>query len=150
MNNQLNATCVEEPRGDFFESPYTFNRAPLIANAMCKLPLGSVKASGWLAHQLNLMVDGMTGRLSEISPFLRPENGWLGGPEEGWEEQPYWLRGFYSLARSTGNPDRIAEALRWIEAILNSQDEDGYFGPPSLKCIVGKNGQKVCDCGRIW
>jgi hypothetical protein len=42
---------------------------------------------------------------------------------------------------------KIEKVIRWLEAILFSQDEDGYFGPQKLKCMTGKNGQKVCD---LW
>jgi hypothetical protein len=73
---------------------YPGNRAPLAHLAMMKLPLGAVRPGGWLAHQLELMSRGMVGRLSELRSFLGPENGWFGGENPGWEEQPYWLRGF--------------------------------------------------------
>lgn len=126
---------------------YTFNRAPLHSNAMAKLPLGSVRATGWLKHQLDLMTTGMTGRLPEISKFLKPDNGWFGTDKEGWEEQPYWFRGYYDLAVLTGNARLLAESKRWIEAVLSSQDKDGYFGAQFHKCVRGKNGQEVCD---VW
>jgi len=93
------------------------------------------------------MCQGMTGRLEELSDFLKPDNGWLCGREEGWEEQPYWLRGFYSLAVLTGNKDLLKKANRWIEAVISSQQEDGYFGPANLKNIKGKNGREMCD---LW
>ena len=93
------------------------------------------------------MAEGMTGRLQELSSFLKPENGWFGGDKDGWEEQPYWFRGFYDLAVLTGNEKLLTEARRWIEAIINSQDEDGYFGAKFHKHVVGKNGQVVPD---LW
>ena len=66
-----------------------------------KLPLGEVTVTqGWLRKQLDLMCEGITGRLPEFGPFFRPEqNGFL-YPEtaSGWEEIPYWLRGFYPMA----------------------------------------------------
>jgi DUF1680 family protein len=91
------------------------------------------------------MVGGMTGRLDELSKFLQSDNGWFGTDGEGWEEQPYWFRGFYALAALTGDERLLAEAKRWIEAILASQDADGYFGPPANKRLVGKNGQEMPD-----
>ena len=45
---------------------------------MAKLPLGSVRARGWLKHQLDLMSTGMTGRLPELSRYLADDNGWFG------------------------------------------------------------------------
>jgi hypothetical protein len=106
-----------------------------------------VRPKGWLKHQLDLMVEGMTGRLSEISGFLDPENGWFGGENAGWEEQPYWFRGFYDLAVLTGDARLLAESKRWIEAVLNSQDADGYFGARYHKRLQGVNGQVCTD---LW
>ena len=125
----------------------TSNQPPLVPNALAKLPIGSIKPRGWLKHQLDLMVNGMTGRLAELSEFLRPGNGWLGGDREGWEEQGYWFRGFHDLAVLTGDPQLMAEANRWLEAIIGWQDSDGYFGARVHKCVTGKNGQKVTD---LW
>ena len=119
------------------ERGHSFNRAPLQPLTMARLPLGSVRARGWLKHQLDLMTVGMTGRLMEVSKFLAPDNGWFGTEKEGWEEQPYWLRGFYDLAVLTGEERLLAESKRWIDAVLSSQDKDGYFGARYHKCVQG-------------
>ena len=145
---QQAVTVVSRPEPAAHPSSlYTFNREPLQPNSMTKLPLGSVHARGWLEHQLKLMTTGMTGRLTEISPFLKPDNGWLGTDKDGWEEQAYWFRGFYDLAALTGDPNLQSQSKHWIEAILSSQDPEGYFGAKSNRCVVGKNGQKICD---LW
>ena len=117
------------PQATEISRNYLFNQKPLIANCMAKLPLGSVHAKGWLKQQLDLMVGGMTGHLSEISPFLKADNGWLGGDNDGWEEQAYWFRGYHDLAVLTGNPRLLSESKHWIESILASQDKDGVFRP---------------------
>ncbi|MBU4200802.1 MAG: glycoside hydrolase family 127 protein [Verrucomicrobia bacterium] len=126
---------------------YRGNRPPLLPNPLIKLPLGSVRPRGWLKHQLDLMVEGMTGRLPEVSPFLKADNGWFGGEKEGWEEQPYWFRGFYDLSVLTGDARCREIANHWINAVLGSQDSDGYFGARFHKAVTGKNGQNVCD---LW
>lgn len=123
------------------------NKAPLKPNPLAKLPLGSVKAKGWVRHQLDLMVNGQVGRLMEISSFLADDNGWFGTENDGWEEQPYWFRGFYDLGVLTGDQRIGKESERWIEAVFASADEDGYFGPPAMKRVVGKNGQVIVD---LW
>ena len=114
---------------------------------MAKLPLGSVRARGWLKHQLDLMTTGMTGHLPELSRFLADDNGWFGTSNPGWEEQPYWLRGFYDLAVLTGDPRLLAVAHRWIEAVLASGQPDGYFGPTADQVVTGKNGERIAD---LW
>ena len=126
---------------------YLTNRPPLAPSPLVKLPLGGIAAKGWLGHQLKLMVDGMTGRLMQLSKFLADDNGWFGGQNQGWEEQPYWLRGFHDLAVLTGDERCLAEAERWIEAVLASQDSDGYFGAKYHKCVVAKDGRKLAD---LW
>jgi hypothetical protein len=126
---------------------YPANRAPLSPNPLVKLPLGSIKPEGWLKHQLELMAEGMTGRLVEISLFLTDENGWFGTENEGWEEQPYWFRGFYDLAVLTGKERLNKIKTRWIEEVLNSQTEEGYFGASVHRLVRGKNNKAVCD---LW
>ncbi len=123
------------------------NKAPLRPSPLAKLPLGSVKARGWIQHQLELMVDGQVGKLTEISKFLADDNGWFNTPNDGWEEQPYWFRGFHDLGVLTGNERIRHESARWIEAIFQSVDDDGYFGPPAMKRVVGNNGRELVD---LW
>ncbi len=93
------------------------------------------------------MVKGQVGRLPELSKFLADDNGWLGTDNDGWEEQPYWFRGFYDLGVLSGDRGIRSESSRWIEAVVASRQEDGYFGPRCMKAVVGKNGKVVCD---LW
>lgn len=112
-------------------SNYVSNRAPLVPQQFIKLPTGSIKAGGWLLTQLNLQKNGLNGHLSEISAWLQKEdNAWLkAGGKWGWEEVPYWLRGYGNLAYLLGDKDMLKESRLWIEAILKSQRADGNFGP---------------------
>src|SRR4051812_3963455 len=77
---------------------YISNRAPLQNAYFVKLPTGSIKAGGWLKKVLELQRDGLTGNLGEISIWLsKTNNAWLnkeGKGEYGWEELPYWLKGY--------------------------------------------------------
>ncbi len=123
------------------------NQAPLHSLKMFQLPLGSVRPGGWLRHQLDLMLEGMTGRLDEISPFLDTENGWFVDGNEGWEEQPYWLRGYYALAVHTQNPAALQKAQSWIEAVLNSQTEEGWFGSSYHRARKGSRDRIIAD---LW
>ena len=114
-------------------SHYVSNRAPLEASRLIKLPVGSIKPHGWLEHQLRLQADGFHGHLMEISPFLKVEgNAWLdakGRGSQGWEEVPYWLKGYLNCAYALDDKSMIEAAERWIEGAINSQQEDGWFGP---------------------
>lgn len=110
---------------------YASNREPLMPQQFIKLPAGSIKPGGWLLTQLQLQKDGLNGHLGEISAWLQKEdNAWLkSGGKWGWEEVPYWLRGYAGLSYLFEDKNMLDEAKFWIEAILNSQREDGNFGP---------------------
>lgn len=110
---------------------YASNREPLMLQQFIKLPAGSIKPGGWLLTQLQLQKDGLNGHLGEISAWLQKEdNAWLkSGGKWGWEEVPYWLRGYAGLSYLFEDKNMLDEAKIWIEAILNSQREDGNFGP---------------------
>lgn len=112
---------------------YVLGRKPLTPGCFAKLPLGSARPEGWLRAQLELEADGFSGRLAEISQWCRFEgSAWAsrdGSGAFGWEELPYWLKGFVPLGRILENRRIIEESQRWIEAVLSSQRDDGYFGP---------------------
>lgn len=109
---------------------YRNNRAPLVHKPYMELPLGAVKAEGWLDDQLRRMADGMTGHLDEIAPnIMGDRNGWLGGDGDKWERGPYWIDGLVPLAYLLDDETLKAKASRWIEWTLASQQEDGFFGP---------------------
>ena len=112
---------------------YVGNRPPLTPSMLMKLPIGNITPKGWLRKQLELMADGMTGHLREISEWLRDDSGWLTMKKRGWEEEPYWLKGFGDLGYVLKDERIIKEARRWLEAALASQQDDGYFGPPENK-----------------
>lgn len=93
-----------------------------------KLPLGDIRCpEGWLGTQLELMAEGVTGKLPEYGPFFRKEaNGFL-YPETdaGWEEVPYWFRGYYPLAVLLNNQPMLDYAQKYFDAIFASAQEDG-------------------------
>lgn len=109
---------------------YMNNRAPLITKPFIELPLGAVKPEGWLKEQLYKMKDGMTGHLDELYPeVMGSRNGWLGGDGDVWERGPYWIDGLLPLAYILEDESLIAKVQPWIEWTLQSQRQDGYFGP---------------------
>lgn len=113
---------------------YVSNAAPLAAQPLIKLPTGSIAPRGWLATILNLQKDGLNGHLGEISAWLQKEdNAWLkDGGKWGWEEVPYWLRGYSDLSFVLKDKAMLKETQTWVEAILKGQRADGNFGPVLL------------------
>ncbi|MER5946430.1 RICIN domain-containing protein [Streptomyces sp. NPDC001904] len=104
------------------------------ADALTRLPVGSITAKGWLAEQLRIQLAGLCGRYAEASHFLVMDTcGWVHPELGGWEELPYWLRGFVPLAIATRDAGALATCKRWIDAILATQEADGFFGPRALR-----------------
>jgi hypothetical protein len=116
---------------------YTANRPPLVSSPFLKLPIGSITPNGWLRHQLELEANGMTGHLEEISKWCKFEdNAWVsptGEGHSGWEELPYWLKGYADLGYVLKDEKIIQNARKWIDGVLGNQEPDGYFGPRSNK-----------------
>ncbi len=126
-------SIVTIPYSSFTNSNYLSNRAPLEPSVLIKLPVGDIKPEGWLKEVLIRQSDGLSGHLGEISAWLQKEdNAWLSPAGEGnwgWEEVPYWLKGYANTGYILGDKEIIDEAMIWIEGVLGSQREDGNFGP---------------------
>jgi len=124
---------VDRPNAALGNDFYVGNRPPLIPSPFIKLPVGSVKPEGWVRRQLELQADGFHGHLTEISRFLKKEgNAWLspaGEGDHGWEEPPYWLKGFGNCAYILRDDRMLKETKIWIEAALAGRKPDGWFGP---------------------
>lgn len=129
--NDLKVSIVERPALESKNVNYLGNRAPLKPLSFIKLPVGSILPEGWLRKYLELQKEGLTGHLGEISAWLEKEdNAWLTtGGQHGWEEVPYWLKGYGNLAYILNDPKMIQETKVWLEGVFKSQTPDGYFGP---------------------
>lgn len=87
-----------------------------------------IKPQGWLRDQLILQAKGLCGNLDKVWPDVR-DSAWVGGDREGWERVPYWLDGFIPLAYLLEDEDMIARAKRYVDKILENQQEDGWICP---------------------
>ena len=124
---------VSRPDVSTTNANYVGNRAPLLPGPFIGLPLGSVEPGGWLREFLKRQSEGLTGHLGEISAWLQKDgNAWLskdGKGKYGWEELPYWFKGYIELAYIFKDPKMLAEVHTWVEGALASQRPDGDFGP---------------------
>ncbi len=117
-------------------TPYTFNRLPLKQSVYAQLPLGSIKAKGWLLKQLELQRDGFTGHAEELYPGnndLGANSDWLGGSGAGWERVPYYLKGLVALAYTLDDATLKTKAQKWLDYTLDHQQDNGLFGPVKMK-----------------
>ncbi len=112
-------------------SPAVKNRSPLSASAFYLLPLGSIRARGWLDEQLRTQANGLSGHLDETWADVGPNSGWLGGTGEAWERGPYFLDGLVPLAYLVDDPILKAKAQRFVDWTLDNQAPSGMIGPTS-------------------
>jgi len=111
---------------------YKSNTAPLLQNAYIRLPLGVVKPAGWLKSQLEAQAEGLTGNLDDFWPDL-VNSSWRGGDGEAWERGPYYLDGLVALAYQLDDERLIHKVNTWIEPILLSSSDTGWYGPAKNK-----------------
>jgi len=107
---------------------YKGNPAALYKNTYIKLPLGTVKPAGWLKSQLENQAAGLTGNLDDFWPDL-VKSSWKGGDGEAWERGPYYLDGLVPLAYLLNDEHLISKVKTWIEPILASSRDSGWYGP---------------------
>lgn len=116
---------------------YLSHRSPLEAQPLIKLPIRSIRPRGWILKYLNLEKNGLTGHLDQISAWLETkDNAWLsptGQGIHGWEEVPYWLKGFGDIGYLLRDTGMIRRVEYWIHGVMNSQRPDGYFGPLTVE-----------------
>lgn len=87
-----------------------------------------IKPEGWLKRQLVIQAEGLSGNLHKVWPDIR-DSKWIGGEREGWERVPYWLDGFIPLAYLLEREDMIATVKKYIDAIIDAQEDDGWICP---------------------
>src|ERR1700744_4598280 len=131
------AMFVKKPMTNTTNTYYVSDREPLVRQSFAKLPLTAIKPGGWLKKQLELQRDGLTGNLGEISIWLtKTDNAWLNKSRTGkygWEELPYWLKGYGDIAYILQDKQMLATTKFWINAVLKNQRPDGDFGPVIYK-----------------
>ena len=88
----------------------------------------NIRPAGWMRRQLALQAAGQAGNLDKIWPSIR-DSAWIGKSSDSWERVPYWLDGFIPLAFLLDDDDLKARAKRYIDAILERQQPDGWICP---------------------
>ncbi len=110
-------------------SNYLSNQGELMDTPLVQLPVGAVRARGWLENQLLLQKDNLTGNMKGYNDYNEATSAWLGSSGESWERGPYYMRGLVALAYVLDDAELKEEAQAWVEAVLKSQRDNGYFGP---------------------
>jgi DUF1680 family protein len=92
------------------------------------LSIGSIRPTGWLARQLRIQGDGLTGHLDLFWPDVG-QSQWFGGKAEGWERAPYWLDGAIPLAFILDDAPLKARLARYVDHVVTHQRADGWYAP---------------------
>ncbi len=149
--NNLKATIIERPSTATYNAHYVSNKKPLQPLVFIKLPVGSIQPEGWIKKYLELQRDGLTGKLGEISAWLeKKNNAWFSGTGEGdhgWEEVPYWLKGYGDMGYILNDKSVIDETKLWLEKVFESQRPDGYFGPGE---VVRNKRNQIVKIPDLW
>ncbi len=139
--NDTSVSVVNSMDTSLSNANYINNKAPLLPLYFYKIPVGSIKPGSWLGKLMELQSEGLAGRLGEISVWLgKDSSAWLsqdGMGKYGWEELPYWLKGYANIGYVLGKQQMIDESKIWLEAAFKSQRPNGDFGP-----IVYRNGKR--------
>jgi len=149
--NGLKINIAQRPSVTSGNSFYISNRSPLEPLCFIKLPVGSIQPRGWILKYLQLQRDGLTGKLGTISAWLdKTNNAWYSGNgkgDHGWEEVPYWLKGYGDLGYILKDKEIIDETKLWLEKVFESQHADGFFGPGE----IGRNQQnQIIKIPDLW
>ncbi|MBV6458313.1 MAG: hypothetical protein HONBIEJF_01440 [Fimbriimonadaceae bacterium] len=131
------ASIVDRPPTAGKNAFYFPNREPLRPVPLMKLPITAFRPAGWLLEMLDRQRKGLAGELGKISIWLiKQDNAWLnpeGKGKYGWEEVPYWLRGYCRIGFVLNDPAMIEETKLWVEGAFKSVRPNGDFGPIVLK-----------------
>lgn len=102
-------------------------------NQVNSLNMSEIKPLGWLKDQLTLQLEGISLHLDENWGSVGPFSDWIGGTDNSWERPPYWLDGLVPLVYVLDHQEGIAKVKKWIDWSIQSQRENGDFGPSYRK-----------------
>ncbi len=94
-----------------------------------KLSLDKINLLGIHLDLLQKQAKGLSGHIGEVFPDLSENSAWLGGDGEAWERGPYYIDGLIPLAYLINDKELIKKADFWLDSIMKSQDDTGFFGP---------------------
>lgn len=106
-----------------------FNRAPLTPNALSSLPLGSIRPEDWLKDTLTAQAAGISRDFAAACPELGEDGAWRAADDGDLTRAVYYIEGLIALGWTLGDEEMMQRARRWVEWVLSSQREDGWFGP---------------------
>lgn len=114
----------------------------------CFYTSNEIKPKGWIKKQLQIQADGLAGNLDRVWRDVR-NSKWIGGDAEGWERVPYWLDGFIPLAYLLDDENMVDRAKRYVESIIESQQDDGWICPCKIEERKGYDAWAVLLISKV-
>lgn len=107
-------------------------------NKLNRLPLGAIKAEGFLKEQLAKGKNGIAGNLFKLEPEMIADpwvdkkyvHTWSEGNQSGWGGEisgNYWT-GYIQHAFILDDDEMKERAEKWVNDMLKNQRADGYLG----------------------
>ena len=103
---------------------------------------------GWLARQLRIQADGLSGHLDEFWPDIK-DSRWFGGEAEGWERAPYWLDGVIPLAFLLDDAALKAKVTRYCR-LHHRAPGGGWLARPRADGVDGRPKPDTLRNYDIW
>ena len=103
-----------------------------------RVPLGGIRAKGFLKEQLIRGKHGMAGHLYELEPgiiadpYVRKSkvSAWTDVNQSGWAGEisaNYW-NGYIQHAFILNDVEMMERATKWVDDMMKNQKKDGYLG----------------------
>jgi hypothetical protein len=123
-------TAKDNPRTPVLDPDFEYNKT-LVPLVFEPFPLGSIKPLGWLKQQMELMAQGLPGRMHEFYRLVK-DAPWMGGNAEYSplnEAYTYYFDGIVPLAYGIDDERLKDHVLRSADWLISHQHDDGWLGP---------------------
>ena len=117
-----------------------------------RLPVGSIRPTGWLHQQLQTAANGFTGHLCDFYALCY-NSSWMGGDQElpNPEVFGYWLNGAVPLAFQVDDSHLRHVVGTVVDYVLEHPQPDGLLGEPLIERPDARgNPPKFADGTLYW
>ncbi|KAF9263003.1 hypothetical protein L218DRAFT_928652 [Marasmius fiardii PR-910] len=100
-----------------------------------RVPVGSIKPTGWALGQAHVQANGLAGHIREFGSYVKGSIWVEGGSieySEMHEAAPYWFNAQVALAFQLDDDRLKAQVRDFLDWTLDHQQEDGWIGPEQL------------------
>ena len=103
-----------------------FNKTPLTPNTLSALPMGAIRPEGWLLDTMRSLRNGL---FADYAAQQSADGAWKCAADGDCARAMYFLEAVIALGWTLGDDALKQRAEAMVSGILESQREDGWFGP---------------------